>query len=118
MAAQRVWMLSMTHKRNPTTDAVEILRRRYFSGRPARLAELADARTNATVGRQVYELRRKAGMTQAALAKLVGTTPSVICRLENADYDGHSLSMIHRLAAALDRQVEIRFRKVKSVARK
>ncbi|NLX21224.1 MAG: transcriptional regulator, partial [Phycisphaerae bacterium] len=38
-----------------------------------------------------------------------GTTPSVISRLEDADYQGHSLSMLRRIAAALNQRVEIRF---------
>jgi transcriptional regulator with XRE-family HTH domain len=50
-----------------------------------------------------------AGLTQKELATLVGTTASVICRLEDADYEGHSLAMLRRIAAALDRRVEIRF---------
>jgi len=40
---------------------------------------------------------------------MVGTTASVICRLEDADYDGHSLGMLRRIAAALDKRVQIRF---------
>ena len=99
----------MTGKRKRTTDAVEILHRRYFVGKPERLAELEEARANQDVASKIHELREKAGMTQAALAKLVGTTPSVICRLEDADYEGHSLTMLRRIAAALNRQVEIRF---------
>ena len=99
----------MARKRKPTTDAVEILHRRYFEGKPERLAELEEARANHDVALEIHELREKAGMTQAALAKLVGTTPSVICRLEDADYEGHSLTMLRRIAAALDRRVEIHF---------
>jgi DNA-binding XRE family transcriptional regulator len=99
----------MGHKRKLTTDAVEILHRRYFEGKPDRLAELEEARANHDVALEIHELREKAGMTQAALAKLVGTTPSVICRLEDADYEGHSLTMLRRIASALDRRVEIRF---------
>lgn len=49
------------------------------------------------------------GLTQRELAALVGTTPSVICRLEDADYAGHSLSMPTRIAEALGRSMEIRF---------
>jgi transcriptional regulator with XRE-family HTH domain len=45
-------------------------------------------------------------MTQKELAARVGTTPSVISRLENDDYDGHSLAMLRRVAAALNRRVE------------
>lgn len=99
----------MAHKRKPTTDAIEILHRRYFEGKPERLSELEEARANQDVALKIHALREKAGMTQAALAKLVGTTPSVICRLEDADYEGHSLTMLRRIATALDRRVEIRF---------
>jgi transcriptional regulator with XRE-family HTH domain len=48
-------------------------------------------------------------LSQRELAKRVGTTASVICRLEDADYRGHSLAMLRRIAAALDRRLEIRF---------
>ncbi len=76
-------------KQNPTTDAVEIVHRRYYEGRPQRMAELAEAEANDTVARKVYELRKGAGLTQQQLAKLVGTTTSMICRLKDADYEGH-----------------------------
>ena len=99
----------MARKRKRTTDAVEIMHRRYFEGKPKRLQELEEERANAEVARKIYELRQKAGLTQQELAKLVGTTPSVICRLEDADYEGHSLSMLRRVAAARDKRVEIRF---------
>lgn len=59
--------------------------------------------------RKIYAIRTKAGVSQRELAKLVGTTASVICMLENAEYQGHSLNMLRRVAAALDRRVEIRF---------
>jgi DNA-binding XRE family transcriptional regulator len=99
----------MKRKPQPTTDAAEILHRRYFEGKPERLRELEEERANAEVARQIYGLRQAAGITQQELAKLVGTTSSVICRLENADYEGHSLSMLRRIAAAMNQRVEIRF---------
>ena len=99
----------MTKKRESTTDAVEILHRRYFAGKPKMLALLEEERANAEIARKIYELRTKAGLSQRALAKLVGTTASVICRLEDADYAGHSFSMLRRIASALNHRVEIRF---------
>jgi ribosome-binding protein aMBF1 (putative translation factor) len=99
----------MPKKRKPTTDAVEILHRRYFEDKPEMLAALEEAEANDEVARQIYELRTKAGLTQRQLAQWVGTTASVICPLEDADYEGHSLSMLRRIARALDRRVEIRF---------
>jgi DNA-binding XRE family transcriptional regulator len=99
----------MAKQRNPTTDAVEILHRRYYEGRPERLAALEEERANAEIARKIYALRTKAGLTQRQLAKLVGTSASAICRIEDADYEGHSLAMLRRIAAALDKRVEIRF---------
>ncbi len=62
-----------------------------------------------TVARKIYRIRKRAGLTQQQLAKLVSTTTSVISRLEDADYEGHSLTMLHRIAAALDKRLEVRF---------
>ena len=99
----------MKSKHKPTTDAVEIIHRRHFEGRPEMLALLDDERANADIARRIYDLREKAGLTQHELARLIGTTASAICRLEDADYEGHSLSMLRRIAAALHQRIEIRF---------
>jgi ribosome-binding protein aMBF1 (putative translation factor) len=48
----------------------------------------------------VREMREDAGLTQAELAKKVGATQSVIARLEDAEYTGHSLTMLERIATA------------------
>jgi DNA-binding XRE family transcriptional regulator len=93
----------------PTSDAVEILHRRFYEGKPARLKNLEEARANEEIARKVQELRAAADLTQTQLAKLIGTTASVICRLEDADYEGHSLAMLRRIAGALNQRVEIRF---------
>ena len=104
-------------RRKPTSDAVEVLHRRYYERHPERLASLEEERANLDIACRIYDLRNKAGLTQKELAKLVGTTPSVISRLEDADYEGHSLSMLRRVAAALDKRVEIRFVSIKRKAR-
>lgn len=52
-------------------------------------------------------MRTEAGLTQSQLAELVGTTQSVISRLEDSDYDGHSLSMLHRIADALEKKLTL-----------
>jgi len=99
----------MPKNKKKTSDAVEILHRRYYEGKPDRISELEEARAEDELARKIYELREKAGLTQERLAKLVGTTPSVISRLEDSDYEGHSLTMLKRIAAAMDKRVEIRF---------
>ena len=48
----------------------------------------------------VREMRGAAGLTQTELARNVGTTQSVIARLEDAEYTGHSLRMLEHIAAA------------------
>lgn len=78
-------------------------------GADKELRDLIAAETvNASVARMIYDARNKAGVTQKELAKLVGTTQSVIARLEDADYEGHSLNMLNRIAAALNTTVDIR----------
>jgi DNA-binding transcriptional regulator YiaG len=99
----------MSRKHPPTSDAIETMHRRYYEGKPDRIAALEEARANDEVAREIYRLRTQANLSQREFAKLVGTTASVICRLEDADYEGHSLPMLRRIAAALDRRVEVRF---------
>ena len=93
-----------------TTDALEIVDREFFRGKPAMQTLLADAREGAEVALALYRMRERAGLSQRELARRAGTTASVICRLENADYEGHSLALLRRIADALDYRVELRFR--------
>jgi DNA-binding XRE family transcriptional regulator len=102
-----------TKKKSETSDAIEILHRRYFEGKPEMMAMLEQERVNAELSRLVYDLRVGAKLTQAQLAKRVGTTQSVISRLEGADYDGHSLAMLRRIAQAVGCVVEIQVRPAK-----
>jgi len=110
MPVHRLERLSKKRPRTDVTyDAIELLHRRLFRGQPERQRVLDEARADDEVARKIYELRKKAGLTQAQLAKMIGTTASVISRLEDADYEGHSLAMLRRIAAALHKRVEIRF---------
>ncbi len=56
---------------------------------------------------EMTEARRAAGLTQAEIAARMGTTQSVIARLENARHMP-TFEMIARYAAAIGRRVEIR----------
>jgi len=71
----------------------------------------AEARQSALIARQILKWRTESGLTQKELAKLVGTASSVICRLEDDSYTGHSVSMLSRIAAALRLQVGFMFYK-------
>ncbi|SRR6266849_2324192 len=91
-----------------TSNAVAILDRMAGDSAGMRLLT-EEARINAAVAQLIYAARTSAGLSQAELAERIGTKQSVISRLEDADYEGHSLGMLHRIAAALGRCVEIRF---------
>ena len=58
---------------------------------------------------QLQQLRHEAGLTQIELAELVGTSKSVISRLESARYEAHSLTMLRRIARALGKDIEVEF---------
>jgi DNA-binding XRE family transcriptional regulator len=91
------------------SNASQFLYDRYIAGDPKREEEYEQEVVNAEIARMIYDLRTKARLTQQELADRVGTSKSAISRLEDADYEGHSLSMLKRIAGALDKRVEIRF---------
>jgi ribosome-binding protein aMBF1 (putative translation factor) len=88
-------------------DALKIIRR-SIADDPELQELVKEASINAQVSLIIYDVRKQAGLTQQQLADLIGTTQSVIARLEDADYEGHSLSMLVRIAAALDRKLDIK----------
>jgi ribosome-binding protein aMBF1 (putative translation factor) len=94
-------------KKEETSDAVRILRDRYVKNDPGREASIEAERLGAQVARMIYDRRTEAGLTQSELAELVGTTQSVISRLEDADYEGHSLSTLSRIARALNQKIAV-----------
>jgi ribosome-binding protein aMBF1 (putative translation factor) len=59
----------------------------------------------------VREMREDAGLTQAELAKKIGTAQSVIARLEDAEYSGRSLTMLERIATACGVALKLRAEK-------
>jgi ribosome-binding protein aMBF1 (putative translation factor) len=109
MFANMRTQITMIRPTKKTKDGLGILHSRYYVVRPERLAALEEMRAAEDVARKILQLRTEARLSQRQLAKLVGTTASVICRLEDADYEGHSLAMLRRIAAALQQRVEIRF---------
>jgi len=92
-----------------TTDIVKILHARYIKDDPERLESLQREREKAYIAGQISDMRTHAGLSQAELAERVGTTQSVISRLEDADYEGHSLNMLRRIARALNCRLEVHF---------
>ena len=92
-----------------TTSAREILRRRLYDGRPERVAQREQTRREMTLGDKLRRYREQAGLTQEQLARQIGTGPSAISRIEDADYDGHTMETLRRVADALDMRLIIDF---------
>ncbi len=93
----------MARKRN----ALEVLRKRV-EGDPELRELVEEERVNLQVALAIRIARDEAGLTQKELAEMVGTTQSVISRLEDADYERHTLKTLERIAKALKRRLIIR----------
>jgi transcriptional regulator with XRE-family HTH domain len=91
-----------------TRDLADVLRARLAADSVLREA-VAEESFNADVAMKVYEARKEAGLTQKQLADKVGTTQSVIARIEDADYDGHSLNLLRRITQALGKRLLVEF---------
>jgi transcriptional regulator with XRE-family HTH domain len=81
----------------------------FIGGDPERIASLDQARLDCQIGQLICDSRAAANLTQRQLAARVGTTQSVISRLEDADYNGHSLTMLARIARALGMRMKVEF---------
>lgn len=90
-----------------TSDATKIIDRLVGDDQELR-AMIDEERSNAEIAQLIYDARHRAGLTQAELASLVGTSQPAIARLEDADYEGHSLGILRRIAAALHMRLEVR----------
>lgn len=108
--------MTMPRKSRFESKALRFTFDRYVGKDPKKVAQYEEELANADVARKIYDLRIGAGLTQKELAQRVGTTASVISRLEDADYEGHSLAMLRRVAAALNKRVQIRFVATKRAA--
>ncbi|HME09669.1 MAG TPA: XRE family transcriptional regulator [Bryobacteraceae bacterium] len=100
-----------------TKDALKILEKVTGNSETTR-AGIAQAKINFEVAQMIYTARTQAGLSQAELAALIGSKQPVIARLEDADYEGHSLTMLQRIAVALEQRLELRFVPLKNRARR
>jgi predicted transcriptional regulator len=86
-----------------TTNGMKIID--SIIGNDQEIRELCEQATiNAQIAQAIYDARTEVGLSQAELAKLIGTTQSVIARLEDADYEGDWLSMLNKIAQALHQE--------------
>lgn len=90
------------------TSGHEILYRRYIKGKPERVRSYRRALADLSLGEYLREIRERSEMTQQQLADAIGTQRTAISRLESADYDGHSIELLMRIADALHGRLVMR----------
>lgn len=79
-------------------------------GHPAPSQEdLDEVRQDLALGQLIYDLRTAAGLSQRALAERMGTTQSVISRMEEGGGARNRIDTLARLARALDRHLIVSF---------
>ena len=89
-------------------NAIEIINRR-FGNDAGTQSRLVEERVKSLAATAIYNARIGAGLTQQQLAERVSTQQSVITHLEDADYEEHTIAMLHRIATALNQRLELRF---------
>lgn len=110
-------MTKTDRKNKDGDDALDIMDKRFAKSVDAEALHEKFSE-DAEVAEMLFAARQAAGLTQKQLAKLAGTTQQVISQLEDADYHGHSMSMLRRIAHALNRRVEIRLVPLRSQVRR
>ena len=94
-----------------TSDALKIIGN--LTGNDPELEDLVrEASLNAVVAQLIYESRISRWFTQNELADRICTKQSAIARLDYADFDGDSLSMLQKIAGVLNQRVEIKFSEI------
>ena len=99
-----------------TADGYDMLYDRYIKGKPKMEAMFRQEQQRLRLAAWLREIRESAGISQTELARRIGTTASVICRLEDPDYEGHSLKTLRRIVLALGMGLELTL--VKRVGRR
>jgi transcriptional regulator with XRE-family HTH domain len=74
---------------------------------PAFAARFKQAGEAWDVALQIAALREQAGLSQTELARKLKTSQQQISRLESPGYEGHSLSMLRRVAKVLHARVRV-----------
>ena len=91
-----------------TKNFADVIRSRLAANRALANA-VRNAGLHAELAQEIYDARIEAGLTQKQLADRVGTQQSVIARMEDADYDGHSLRMLQKIANAVGKEFRAGF---------
>jgi predicted XRE-type DNA-binding protein len=65
--------------------------------------------TRLQLANQIAQLRGERKLSQAQLAKRIGTQQSAVARMEQSTYRGYTVSTLAKIAAAGGKHLEVRF---------
>ena len=68
-----------------------------------------EVKNDLALGQLIYDLRTESGLSQRQLAERMGTTQSVISRLEEGGGARNRIDTLARVATALDRHLVVSF---------
>lgn len=89
-------------------DDLDRLTEKILKEDPSFAEKMAEADQAWDIAFQIYDLRKKIGLTQTQLAKLVGTRQSNIARIESADYTGYTFKTLEKVTKALKARFQVR----------
>lgn len=95
------WVSSVPDIGQPSYPAPDISQHSYWLVEEERHAYM-EATVEQDIAFQIESNRRARGMSQADLAKAIGTRQSAIARLEDSTYGRHSLATLMKVAHAFD----------------
>ena len=98
-----------TKKSVQDRSGTQVLFDRYYRGRPDRITGLKRTRKELALGRKIRAMREGRGLSQAQLARALKTRAPAISRIENADYDGHSLRILRKIADYFGQNLVVTF---------
>ena len=96
-------ILYRTKAGKPVYDAVKAMQ-----SHPKHRELASEAKTRVELGSMLQSARTAQGLSMVDLAKKAGTTPAVICRIENAEVSA-GIDLVARLFQALGKR-EVRLR--------
>lgn len=104
-------MKTETKTRKPV-NAADYIYKTFVAGRPGQEMIFCEEAANTEIATAVYTMRTEADLSQEELATRIGTKKSAISRLEDADYEGHSLGILKRIAKELGYRVDVSFERI------
>jgi predicted XRE-type DNA-binding protein len=65
--------------------------------------------TRLQLANQIHRLREERQLSQAQLARRIGTHQSAVARMEQSSYRGYTVATLAKIAAAAGKHLEVRF---------